>query len=217
MVELPDVNPSAPVEVGTHGNSDLEPESLIAYELGMRLKPRPSVWVDTALFYNSYDDLIGLELIDSDLANNRYDLGYGNNTSGQAYGMEAAVDWKATPTWLLGASYTYLHSLIKENKVQDSTLAALIAKGSNPRHSFAVRSYLDVAADIDFDLWFRYVGRLPERNIDSYTVLDARLAWRVNPHVELSLVGQNLLESGHSEFSSLEIERSIYGKLDWKF
>jgi iron complex outermembrane recepter protein len=217
MVELPDVNPSAPVEVVTHGNSDLEPESLIAYELGMRLKPRPSVWVDTALFYNSYDDLIGLELIDSDLANNRYDLGYGNNTSGQAYGMEAAVDWKATPTWLLGASYTYLHSLIKENKVQDPTLAALIAKGSNPRHSFAVRSYLDVATDIDFDLWFRYVGRLPERNIDSYTVLDARLAWRVNPHVELSLVGQNLLESGHSEFSSLEIERSIYGKLDWKF
>jgi iron complex outermembrane recepter protein len=217
MVELPDVNPSAPVEVVTHGNTDLEPESLIAYELGMRLKPKPSVWLDTALFYNYYEDLIGLELISSDLANNRYNLGYGNNTSGQAYGLEAALDWKATADWLLGASYTYLHSLIKENRVQDPTLAALIAKGSNPRHTFSIRSFLNVTPDIDCDLWFRYVGRLPERNIDSYTVLDARLAWRVRPDVELSLVGQNLLESGHSEFSSLEIERSIYGKIDWKF
>jgi iron complex outermembrane recepter protein len=217
MVELPDINPSAPVEVVTHGNDDLEPESLIAYELGMRLKPKPTLWLDTALFYNYYEDLIGLELISSDLANNRYNLGYGNNTSGQAYGLETALDWRATTNWLLGASYTYLHSLIKENRVQDPTLSALIARGSNPRHSFSIRSYLDVTPDIDFDLWFRYVGRLPERNIDSYTVLDARLAWRVRPDVELSLVGQNLLESGHSEFSSLEIERSIYGKIDWKF
>ncbi len=217
LVELPDINPNAPVEVVAHGNSDLEPESLIAYEMGLRLRPKPSLWMDTAVFYNDYDDLIGLELISSDLANNRYDLDYGNNTSGQAYGLEAAVDWKAMPRWLLGASYTYLHSLIKENQVQDLTLAALIAKGSNPRHTFSVRSFLDVAPDIDFDMWFRYVGRLPERNIDSYTVLDTRLAWRVRPDIELSLVGQNLLESGHSEFSSLEIERSIYGKVDWKF
>jgi iron complex outermembrane recepter protein len=217
QVELPDVNPNAPVEVVTHGNSDLDPESLIAYELGLRLKPKPSLWIDTALFYNSYDDLIGLKLIDSDLTNNRYDLGYANNTSGQTYGMEMALDWKATDKWLIGATYTYLHSLIRENKVDDPTLAALITKGSNPWHSFSIRSYYDVTPDIDFDLWFRYVGRLPERNIDSYTVLDARLAWRVRPKVELSLVGQNLLESGHSEFSSLEIERSIYGKIDWKF
>jgi iron complex outermembrane recepter protein len=217
MVELPDVNPSAPVEVVTLGNSDLDPESLIAYELGMRLKPGPALWIDTAVFYNDYEDLIGLELISSDLANNRYNLGYSNNTSGQSYGLEAALDWKATSNWLLGATYTYLHTLIKENNVQDPTLAALIAKGSNPRHTFSIRSFLDVTPDIDCDLWFRYVSRLPERDIDSYTVLDARLAWRVRPDLELSLVGQNLLESGHSEFSSLEIERSIYGKLDWKF
>ena len=217
MIDLPDINPVAPVEVITQGNRNLQAEELIAYELGLRLKPKPSLWVDTALFYNVYDRLIGLELINSDLANNRYYLGYSNNSSGESYGLEVALDWKATSNWLLGATYTYLHTLIDEDKVTDPTLAALIAKGSNPRHTFAIRSYLDLTSQIDFDLWFRYVGRLPERNIDAYTVLDARLAWRVRPDVELSLVGQNLLESGHSEFSSLEIERSIYGKIDWKF
>jgi iron complex outermembrane receptor protein len=43
------------------------------------------------------------------------------------------------------------------------------------------------------------------------------LAWRPYPQLELSLVGQNLLEEDHPEFSSLEVERSIYAKVDWKF
>ena len=67
--------------------------------------------------------------------------------------------------------------------------------------------------------WFKsyQMITMPERDIDSYTVLDARLAWRPRPELELSLVGQNLLESEHSEFSTLEVERSIYAKIDWKF
>ena len=130
-----------------------------------------------------------------------------------------ALDWKATGNWLLSATYTYLHTLIKEDKVDDPTLVALMSKASNPRHSFSIRSFLDITPRVDLDLWFRYVSRLPERNIDGYADLDARLAWRPRPwpQVELSLVGQNLLESGHSEFSTLEVERSIYAKIDWKF
>jgi iron complex outermembrane receptor protein len=219
LVELPDVNPDNPVQIITRGNSHLQAEELTACELGLRLKPRPSVWLDTALFYNNYDRLIGLHLIDSDLANNRYELGYANNSSGQTYGLEMALDWKASANWLLSATYTYLHTMIKEDKVGDPTLEALMSKASNPRHSFSIRSLLDITPRIDLDLWFRYVGRLPERNIDGYVDLDARLAWRPRPwpQVELSLVGQNFLESGHSEFSTLEVERSIYGKIDWKF
>jgi iron complex outermembrane recepter protein len=110
-----------------------------------------------------------------------------------------------------------LHTQIEENKVADPSIAELISEGSNPRHTFSIRSYLDVTPTIDLDLWFRYVGRLPEKDIGSYTVLDARLAWRPYSNIELSLVGQNLLEEGHAEFSTLEVERSIYGKIDWNF
>ena len=217
LVELPDLDPNAPVEVITQGNPKLESEELIAYELGLRLKPASTFWIDSTVFFNEYDNLIGLELIDSDLANNRYYLGYRNNSSGETYGFEMALDWKATDNWLIGATYTYLHTLIKENRVDDPTLAALMSQGSNPRHSFSIRSYLDITPQVDFDLWLRYVGRLPERNIDPYTVFDARLAWRPRPDLDLSIVGQNLLESAHSEFSSLEIERSVYFKIDWNF
>jgi iron complex outermembrane recepter protein len=216
-IDLPDVNPDAPVKVVTHGNSNLQSEELTAYELGLRLKPVPSLWVDTTTFYNNYDRLIGLEMQGSSSAGESYDLVYKNNSSGESYGFEMALDWKARDNWLLVGTYTYLHTQIQENKVADPTIADLIAEGSNPQNTFSIRSYLDVTPSIDFDLWFRYVGRLPEKNIGSYTVLDARLAWRPYSSLELSLVGQNLLEKGHEEFSSLKVERSIYGKIDWKF
>jgi len=30
-------------------------------------------------------------------------------------------------------------------------------------------------------------------------------------------VGQNLFEDGHEEFSTLEVKRSVYGKVNWQF
>ena len=214
---LQDLDADTPVEVTTRGNSGLQSEKLTAYELGARFSPTPTVWIDTAVFFNDYHELINLELSDSDPSANYYQLVYENSSSGQAYGVEVALDWKVVDTWLLGASYTYLHTLIEENDIDDPDIAELISQDSNPQHSFSIRSNLDLTPRIDVDLWLRYVGRLPERDIDSYTVLDARLAWRPRPELELSLVGQNLLESEHSEFSTLEVERSIYAKIDWKF
>ncbi len=217
LIELPDIDPDAPVEITTHGNSDLESEELIAYELGVRLTTPLRLRFDTTLFYNDYRNLIGLELDDNDPDDDRIDLGYANNRSGRAYGFELALDWKIYSNWMLGGSYSYLRTIIEENKVEDPNIAALISQDSNPRHLFSVRSYLDITPQIDFDVWLRYVSRLPERDIDGYTVMDARIAWRLHADLELSLVGQNLLESGHSEFSSLEVERSIYAKIDWQF
>lgn len=216
-IELPDAGPDTPVEITAQGNPDLQSEALTAYELGIRLRPAPNFWIDTALFFNDYQNLIGLELTGIDMDGDRYNLGYANNTSGEAYGLEMVADWKVTGNWLLGASYAYLHTLIEENRIADPDIDALISQDSNPPHLFSIRSNLDITPQFDFDLWFRYVGRLPEREIDSYTVFDARIAWRPFPDIELSLVGQNLLERGHSEFSTLEVKRSIYGKIDWKF
>lgn len=217
LIDVPEIDPDDPVEVTTHGNSDLESEELTSYELGVRLTTPLRLRFDATLFYNDYNELTGLELDDNDPDDDRIDLGCNNNRSGQAYGFELALDWKIYSNWMLRGSYSYLLTMIDENKVEDPSIAALISQDSNPRHLFSVRSYLDITPQSDFDLWFRYVSRLPERDIDGYMVMDARIAWRLHADLELSLVGQNLLESGHSEFSSLEVERSIYAKIDWKF
>ncbi len=214
---LPAVQPDGPVVVNTQGNADLDSEKLIAYELGLRLNPARSLWFDVALFYNDYDELINLEQISAAPPNGPYDLAYANNATGRAYGMEVAADWQVMLNWILGASYTYLNTQIDKNLIVDPNIAEIVSQGSNPHHLFTIRSNLDVTPQIDFDIWLRFVGSLPERDIDRYTVVDARLAWRPFTKLELSLVGQNLLEEGHAEFSTLEVQRSVYAKIDWHF
>jgi len=63
-----------------------------------------------------------------------------------------------------------------------------------------------------------------ENAIPAYVTLDARLAWRPIRNLELSVVGQNLLDSKHPEFQQeilpalrAQIPRSVYVQFDWQF
>ena len=83
---------------------------------------------------------------------------------------------------------------------------------------------MDLVKNIELDLWVRYVDNLPAQDIDSYTTLDVRIGWKPYKSLELSIVGRNLLDSQHPEFKGeilanpfTEIERSIYGKITWRY
>jgi iron complex outermembrane recepter protein len=68
---------------------------------------------------------------------------------------------------------------------------------------------------------FRYVDNV--QNVARYLTADLRFAYRPTPNLELSLVGQNLLDARHAEQASTigaptyEVPRSYYGKVTWKF
>jgi len=210
-----------PATIVTMGNSNLVSEKLIAYELGYRVQPINSVWLNTTVFFNDYEKLIGLKSGDPVEVSDPtphfiIPLTYDNNLDGEAYGLEVAADWQVMPQWRLITSYSYLHTDIQGNDAGTDEFTQLFMR-SNPRHQFSIRSLFDVTEQIDFDLWLRYVGSLPELNIDDYETIDARLAWRPVKNLELSVVGQNLFEEGHAEYSTLEVERSIYGKVVWSF
>ena len=73
----------------------------------------------------------------------------------------------------------------------------------------------------------RYVQRLPGfvPLIPSYLTMDLRLAWKATKNLSLEVVGQNLLDSHHSESGTssairspiIEIQRSVYGKVTLEF
>ena len=71
------------------------------------------------------------------------------------------------------------------------------------------------------DLNLRWVDDLPNFVVPSYTSLDLRLAWEPTQHVELAIVGQNLLEKQHAEFGApstrREIQRGVYVKATCRF
>jgi iron complex outermembrane recepter protein len=100
---------------------------------------------------------------------------------------------------------------------------------SAPRHQASLRSGWAMTDRISADLWLRYTSALPNPNqasatVAAYTGLDARLAWRPAPGLELSLRGTNLLDKQHAEFTPdllpsqpLLIERAVYASVKWQF
>jgi iron complex outermembrane receptor protein len=98
------------------------------------------------------------------------------------------------------------------------------AEGESPHNQFSLRSSTDLGRDVELDLWLRYVDDLPAHDVDNYITVDARLGWQPVENIELSVIGQNLLDSHHPEFTPeiidtvpTEVQRSVYGKITWKF
>ncbi len=211
-----------PIENGLLvGTDEFESETLIAYELGLRILPDNRFSVDIAGFYNEYDDLRTIELrrtIPGIL------LEIDNKMKGSTYGVELALDWRVWDYWRLTGAYTFLNMHL--NPDRDSTdSAAETHENQSPRHQMSVRSSLKVSERVELDGWVRYVDHLPGYDVPNYTTLDLRIAWKPSKQLELSLTGRNLLDRKHPEFGSdinidvdtTEVERSVYGKLTWRF
>src|SRR5436190_9633176 len=207
------------------GNRDFDSEKLIAYELGYRVQPEEHVSFDLALFYNDYDDLRSIELIGLQPGpppNLR--LMVENGLKGFTYGGELAANYQPAKWWCLRLAYSYLEIDVKRKAGFSDTASVADLEGSSPQNQVSLMSSLELPQNVSLDLWARYVDRLPARSIDSYFTLEVRLAWRPIKSLELSVVGQNLLDNAHPEFRGgivpappTEVERSVYAKITWRF
>ena len=214
--------PAAGPPFTSQPNSALPSERLTAYELGYRTLAHPRLSLDTALFYNDYDRLRSTErpLFPVTIPGVR-----GSALRGETYGGEASASWQAADRWRLTASYTYLHMQLHLEPGSTAAAAGAAApERQSPRHEVAVRSRLDLTRDVEIDASYRFVDSLPAFGIPAYHTVDLRIGWRPCKNVELSLVGQNLLDPAHPEFLTgfvaavpKEVQRAVYGKITWRF
>ena len=218
-------------EIVINGNEDFKSEKLIAYEVGYRTQIHDALAFDLTAFLNDYSRLRTTPASANFItANNSgdpalfYQLNYeaGNTMEGNTYGFELVADAKPLDWWRLQLAYTYLRLDLQETG--QGLFASEDAEGESPRNQVSLRSMMNLRSDITLDTWLRYVDNLPTYGIDNYVALDARVAWQVNPTVELSLVGQNLLDNAQPEFGYLfintipsEIERSVYAQVRMTF
>jgi outer membrane receptor protein involved in Fe transport len=93
-------------------------------------------------------------------------------------------------------------------------------EGVDPKFQLTLQSMMDLPRNTYFDLTGRYVDALianpPTPSTPAYFSLDARLAKEFD-HIELSIVGQNLLAPEHVETGIYSIPRSAYVKLIARF
>ena len=222
-------SPLNPVTLVTMlGKNNNKSETLVAYELGWRGVILPQLTADADIYYYHYQDAASITPDTTDFSHitSGYILQnfYGSNSSRiNTYGGELSIDWQVMNNWKLRGSYSYFQN--------DFSLTANAPIGSRSNYKNSYPSYQTMLwsqyqfnANINLDINLRHVSKIDSTpNVDAYTALDARIAWNLNPNVEVALVGRNLLDDGHVEFSRdflstpTEAPRELFVTARYKF
>ncbi|MFT5604039.1 MAG: iron complex outermembrane receptor protein [Paracoccaceae bacterium] len=206
----------APFPSGTvliKGSKDFEPERLIAMEFGIRHRYSDDLTLDLALYRNEYDQLRGTNA-------NVFPLEISNEGEGDTSGAEVFVQWDYSEQWVHRASYTYQHTDYHAKRGSSDT-SINPANRNDPRHQAMLRSTWLPNDTLSFEARVRNVSELPDLDVDGYTELDISISWQANENLQLTVMGQNLLDRAHAEFSSpsreVEVHRSLLFGLEWVY
>jgi iron complex outermembrane recepter protein len=182
-------------------------------ELGYRGQVTPAASLSLTAFYHDLRDLRSIE------ANSDGQRVFANGIDGTTRGIEGWGDYRVTPRWRLSGGFLVLHEKknLQSGRVDLGGLAAL---GNDPDRTAMLRSLWDITPRHELDLMWRYVGELPNPKVPSYSVLDARLGWRVSKNLDLSLVIQDAFDRKYSEFGNpatrAVLERAYFVKIAWR-
>lgn len=227
LTGLTNPNSTPPTFIRLTGEDDLfDSERVIAYEIGYRTQPMHRLSFDAAAFYNRYTHLLSLqpstpftESIPPDPDRLIAPFFYENRVEGHTYGVELMSDWQVQEWWRVNVIYTLLKiDLNQASGSVDPFRIVAATEGTNPLHQAGLRSVMGLPGGWELDGFLRYVDRLPSQSIKQYYNLDLRVGWHPTKKVELALVGQNLLDNHHPEFSGgsagiTEVQRGVYGKV----
>ena len=221
------------------GNSEMGSERVTTFEVGYRAQPIDRLNIDATAFYSDYDDLRSVtvgnptcEPLGVSVAQNPFCVVsaqylalpamFDNDSDARMFGFEATADWRRYDWVRIQPSYSYLGRRSDGGNSFPSISLANLASGLSPTHQFSLRTGADIGRRLTVDGWLRYVDELEYSSIEAYATVDARVAWQVLPTLEVSVVGQNLLEESHAEFVSelgdiplIEMQRSAYVQLRW--
>ena len=213
-------DPALPIFARLLGNKNFDSEKVLAYELGYRIQPTDRFFVDLAAFYNRYDDLFSVETGTPFLEPGRliFPFEFDNKLKAKIYGIELAADWRWLDWWRWRFSYSHLQINVERKPGGNDTLTVRPTEGGSPQNQVAVTSFVNLPGNLELDGIFRYVDSLPGQDVGRYFNLDLRLGWHASKNVEVALVGQNLLEGHHAEWSrGTEIQRGVYTKVTWRW
>jgi len=218
------VEPAPPQAlVVLEGSSDFSSESVVAKELGYRAQLGSSLALSITAFHNDYHDVRSTGITPATLL----PFVFENNLEGATYGAELSADVRLAPWWRLRAGFDsfeeHLHVKPGQFDLNDAH-----NETADPSHRWSIRSSMDLGRQIELDIGLRRVGARDINNgptigvVPAYTEMDLRLGWRATEHLELSIVGANLLHERHVEYgypdgNQVEIGRSVFGKIAWRY
>jgi iron complex outermembrane receptor protein len=209
------------------GNPAVQSEHVLAYEAGYRIRFSEQAQAEMSLFRNEHSDMMTIEaatpyLVAGSPGYRVLPRTFLNKADATTYGLEWNASWRPSERWQVKAAYTLLKMDIRRDA--DSADTSIVNEvGRSPQNQFHVQVFHSPRADVDLSAALYYVDALPSLNVSAHTHFDARIGWRVQPALELSLTGRNLLDPGHPEFinpsgpRSSEMPRSVFAAATWRF
>jgi iron complex outermembrane recepter protein len=207
------------------GSDDFESEVFVVYELGWRWQPATWLHADLATFTGELENVRNFSGTPG--ATNPLDLTLNNEASLRTWGTELSLAVQPLDRWKLRGSWTET----RRTNGSDNDIVA--------PHQLALLSYVELPGHLELDTGLYYTARLnvaerpPTIAIPGFWRLDVRLGWAPRPDLELELVGQNLTERRHEEYSHLhirataplqelgtrtnELPRSVHAQVTWRF
>ncbi|MCU1348190.1 MAG: TonB-dependent receptor [Acidobacteria bacterium] len=195
-------------------NPAFEAETVIAYELGYRVRPLDSVSLSLSAFHNRYGAIRSVNLRQTPAPVTVF----ANDQRATSAGIELSGLFQAAAWWRLRGGYTHLQKSFRTVSPEALAISAPF-EAQDPRNQMLLQSTMDLPRGVQVDAVARYVDELPKTllnpRIAPYVTADVRLAWSVS-HWELAVLARNLA-GNHPEFSSpilwYEIPRSFVTKV----
>ncbi len=208
-----------------NGNRQYRAEELLAYELGYRFTFASQASLDITAFYNDYNSLRTSSPGAIQPATGNLPFFFTNEGTGKSYGFETSMVWQMTDWWRWNGTYSFFNNEFSQ------VLGTQVINSLSPKHKVSLRAEITPIDKVNLDFWLRYNSKAEAASarsldvvpINEYVTLDARIGWLLHPSVELSVTGQNLLDSRHLEFIEetyilpTEIPRGVYGKVKFEF
>ncbi|NQT13833.1 MAG: TonB-dependent receptor, partial [Planctomycetes bacterium] len=207
------------------GSREIESETLIAYEIGYRAQTTERFAWDVAAFIHAYEELhaarYGTPVFEG--SNLILVAPLGNGVRGRTYGVELSGQWTISDYWRLSAWYSFLEMQLDTRPGFMADFHEPLYEDTTPQNQAFLQSWWDLGCGWEFDWQLRYVDSI--QSVPSYITTDVRLGWKPRENVEISIVGQNLLDNHHPEFARnfvgfyidhTEVRRSLSAKLTWR-
>jgi outer membrane receptor protein involved in Fe transport len=181
------------------GNSSLDAESLVAIEGGYRGQLADNLTFDFAAFHHDYNALIvpeqGFPFFDTmPVPHAVVPRLLTNSGVAKTWGLEGVVNWQPVDVLRVELTFGYFDAS-KRNSIGSNAQTV-------PYHQAAARILYQVTPNARLNVIGRYIGRTPSSGLGNYFDLDAALQWNVNEHIEVGLVGRNLIAGKRAEFAA---------------
>jgi iron complex outermembrane receptor protein len=203
---LPQPGPGGlPVIVRILGNPDIHTEAVVETEAGYRTDMGRTAALDVAVYRGRYDRLQTQEPLDpfvlfSPAPAIVQPVRFDTLLAARTWGTEIAGQWQPTASWRLNGSYALFRIDSRLNPASRDPLSATY-QGDAPRHQWQVHGARVVGAHLRLDGMLFHVGSLADLGVPAYTRADGRVELMLNARWSIALVGQNLLDGRHAEFS----------------